>query len=317
MDGLNQFFISRVLGSTMKHMKAPGFGPLGALHVQHQVLANCPKHDEQIAFTPSADKIIVRAFQEIRQGLPVDRVFADPDLVAKFLRRCRELGITAPDAAVNRRLFRFRKSSRLPRATVREPRRDFSPYLFAADMASAQIRYRFGASVDDVLTDPMIGKEFDKLASRLQPGWTPLDYRLAALYVRKSRHCEKKDLPLFERMKVSDADKIAEDYGSLASLDLNRLDQYEGIVGLVEKACSPRFLYIIESKRVQDTVEPFLSQSVFDTLANTFWAPSLSSIYLLVYNIREKYRNAPQSLWTVKLIHEKTPIFNWPVRTAA
>src|SRR5438874_10984187 len=100
MDGLNQFAISRILGSTMKHAKRPVFGPLGALHAQNQVLANCPKRGEQITFSPPAEKLIVRAFQETRRGLPVDRVLADPALAEKFFKRCRQLGVSAPDHAI-------------------------------------------------------------------------------------------------------------------------------------------------------------------------------------------------------------------------
>lgn len=320
MDGLNQFFISRVLGSTMKHIKRPGFGPLGALHAQHQVIASCPKHGEQITFTVPTDRLIARAFQETRRGLPIDRVLADPALTDRFNQRCRQLGVAAPAAAVNRRLFRLRKSSgqyvRIPPATVKEPRRDFSPYLFAADMASAQIRYRFGASVDDILADPEIGQEFDKLAAQLRPGWTALDYRLAALYIRKSRYCQQQELTLFESLKSTDAEKTASDYGSLDRIDLQKIDPHDGIVGLVERTHSSRFLYISQAKSVQDTVAPFLNRTVFDSLANTFWSPSLSLIYLIVYDIRERYRKATQSLWAKKLIHEKTPIFNWPVHRA-
>ena len=78
MDDLNQFVISRVFGGTMKQIKRPSFGPLGVLHIQNQVLAQFPKRDEQITFLPQAEKLIVRAFEETRQGFPVDRVLAEP-----------------------------------------------------------------------------------------------------------------------------------------------------------------------------------------------------------------------------------------------
>src|SRR5258706_4113257 len=123
MEPLNQFFISRILGSTMKHMKGTRFGPLGALYSQHQVLAQRPRSGEQITFTPPVDKMIIRAFEETRQGLAVDRVLADPELAAKFFKRCRQLEVIAPDTALALRLFRFRKSPgkpvRIRRATIR------------------------------------------------------------------------------------------------------------------------------------------------------------------------------------------------------
>ncbi len=209
MNDLNQFVISRILGSTMKHAKRPSFGPLGALHAQNQVLAQCPKPDEQITFGLQAEKRIVRAFEETRKGFAVDRVLADPVLSAKFLRRCNELGITASDHAIALRLLAFRKSPRqnlrISKATAREPRRDFSAYLFAAEMTIAQMKYRYGASVDDVLAYPEIGKEFDDLANRLYPGPSALEYRLAALHVRKSRYCKSEEKSLFDSIRTDRA----------------------------------------------------------------------------------------------------------------
>ncbi len=293
---------------------------MGSLHAQHQVLANIPKRDEQITFTPPTDRLIARAFAETRKGLSIDRVLADPALGAKFIRRCHQLDVKAPDAAIALRLFQFRKSSgkvvRIPRSTVREPRRDFSSYLFAAEMASAQIRYRFGASVDDILAYPDIGGEFDRLAAQLQPGFSALDYRLAALHVRKSRYCKAEEAPLFETINTAHAENTRRDYGSLDRLDLRELDQ-GGILGLVEDARQSRFLYITQARSVSQAALPFTKKETFEALANSFWSPSLSSIHLVVYGINDRYENAPQSLWAKKLIHDKTPIFNWPIHIAA
>ncbi len=321
MDGLNQFFVSRILGSTMKHAKRPSFGPLGSLHAQHQTLANRPKRGEQVTFTPPTDRIIARAFEETRQGMPIDRVLADPELAAKFIRRCHQLEVRAPAPAIVLRLFQFRKSPgklvRIPRATVREPRRDFSQYLFASEMASAQIRYRFGASVDDILGYTEIGGEFDRLAAQLMPGFEPLDYRLAALHVRKSRYCKAEEASLFDTISSARAENTRRDYGSLDRLDLQELDQVNGILGLVEDARLSRFLYITQASSVSQSVLPFTRKETFAALANSFWSPSLSSIHLVVYGIRDGYDNISQSIWAKKLIHDKMPIFNWPIHLAA
>src|SRR5262249_51490183 len=146
----------------------------------------------------------------------------------------------------------------------------------------------------------------------LQPGWSPLDYRLAALHVRKSRYCRSDERSLFETIRADRADSTAEEYGSLDKLDVERLGTSCGIVGLVEKtSLASRFLYIGQAKNVPESVRPFTNRSTFDALANAFWSPSLSSIYLRVYDIHDRFRNASQSLWTNKLIYEKSPVFNW------
>lgn len=315
MEPLNQYFISRVLGSTMKKTKRPAFGPMGLLHARNQVLAQRPRTGEQMSFEPPAEKKIIRAFEDIRQGLPVDRVFADPDLAASFFKRCRQFEIIAPDSALALRILTLRKSAKIKRATApREPKRDYSPYLFAAEMASIQVKYRFGASVDDILAYPAIGQEFDRLASQLQPGWKPIDYRLAALHIRKSRYCKPEDRDLFGSISAATAETKAEELGPLSMVDINKAEKMDGIVGLVEKtAYASRFLYIVQAENMP-ALRPFTKKATFDALANTFWSPSLSTIFLVVYGIHDHYRNAPQSLWALRLIHEKSPVFNWPVR---
>lgn len=305
----------------MKHAKRPGFGPFGALHAQNQVLAQFPKRGEQITFAPQTDKRIVRAFEETRQGFPVDRVLADPTLAAKFFKRCHDLEVLAPEHAIALRLFRFRKSPhqhvKIAKPTAREPRRDFSSYLFAAEMAMAQIKYRFGASIDDMLVYSEIGKEFDKLAEQLFPGLTPLDYRLAALHVRKIRFRKSTERLLFDSIKTTRAERAMQRHTSLDKFDLDEFRRVDGIIGLVEEARIRRFLYITQTKDVSEIVRPFTKQETFSALGNSFWTPSLSSIHVYLYDIHGRFGNASQSLWTKKLIHEKEPIFNAPIRLAA
>jgi len=321
MDGLNQFIISRVLGSTMKKGRRSSFGPLGALSVQNQVLALCPKRDEQISYLPPAEKLIVRAFEEKRQGLPLDRVLADPTHTEGFLKRCRDFEVVGPDHAIILRLLQIRKSPRehvrIEKATKREPRRDFSNYLYAAEMASVRIKYQFGASIDDILAHPGIGKEFDKLASQLRPGLKPLDYRLAALHVRKSHYFKKDERSLFEATDVSRADQAVKNFGPLDRIDPHSLGHADGIFALVDKARGSRFLYLAETNNVEQAVRPFIEQELFGTLANSFWSPSLSSIELLLYNNQEMYHNASKTFWAKRLVYEKAPIFNAPIRLAA
>lgn len=317
MSDLNQFVVSRVLGSTMKHTERPAFGPLGALHAQNQVLAQFPKRGEQITFLPPVEKAIIRAFEETRQGFPVDRVLADPVLAEKFFKRCQRLGVEAPRYKIALRLLAFRKSPRanlrISRKTANEPRRDFSTYAFAAEMAITQMKYRYGASVDDILAYPEIGKEFDALAGKIYPGLAPLDYRLAALYVRKRSHCKPIERPLFESITIHRAETTLQRHGSLDNIDLDQFQGLNAIVGLVEEARIRRFLYITRAKDASETLRPFTKQETFAAIGNSFWTPSLSLIHVYVYDIHGKFKNVPQSVWAKKLIHEKEPIFNMPI----
>lgn len=321
MDGLNYFAINRVLGGVMKHAKRPTFGPFGALHAQHQILVQRPRRGEQISFAPDAVKLIVRAFEETRQGYAIDRLLADPQLATRFFERCRKLGVIAPDHHLALRLLRFRKSSnktiRVEKPTAAREKRDYSPYLYAAEMASVQINYLYGASVDDIIGYPEIGKEFDKLAAKLSPGFSPLEYRLAALHIRKSQYVEKEERSLYEKLKVKSAEETVEEYGPMNNLDVRKLNKSDGIFGLMERTDSSRFLYINQAKSLSEAVRPFTKSETFDALANSFWSPSLAAIHLVVYDIHESFRNASQFLWTLKLIRENSPVFNQPIHGSA
>jgi hypothetical protein len=55
----------------------------------------------------------------------------------------------------------------------------------ASEIAARVMFYRYGASVDTTLAHPELIKEFDRLASSITPGFSPFEYRWAALNMRK------------------------------------------------------------------------------------------------------------------------------------
>jgi hypothetical protein len=138
--------------------------------------------------------LIAQAYLEIREGYSVDRVVADPALDRKFLRRCRELALTGTDFDLNWKLFNGRKAkcfSELPKTkNYTVSRKD--EFGFSSEIAiryvQEQVRARFGReiSLDKIICDPDLASEFDTIATRLAPGFTPLDYRWVALGVRKA-----------------------------------------------------------------------------------------------------------------------------------
>lgn len=223
----------------------------------------------------------------------------------------------AADHAIALRLLGLRKSPRkhvrIKKAAVKEPKRSFIDFAFAAEIAMSQIKYRYGASVDDILAYPDIGREFDKLAAGLYPGLTPLDYRLAALHVRKSRFCEAGERDLFDAIKTASVERNARDYGALENLDLDKVDGVEGIMSIVEQTSQNRELYISQTKNAKQAVLPFTQKRTLAAIASSFWTPSLATIRLVVYDIHQQLRIAPGSLWTKKLISVKGPIFNYSV----
>jgi hypothetical protein len=62
---------------------------------------------------------------------------------------------------------------------------DCEPFLFASEIAWREMINRECESLDSILCDPGLAKEFDEIASRWAPGFDSLRYRWAALKLRK------------------------------------------------------------------------------------------------------------------------------------
>ncbi len=137
---------------------------------------------------------IAQAYLEVRQGYSTDRVVADPELDRRFLRRCRELSLGGTDFELNWRLFNGRKNkwlTDLPKTKNYTPSRK-DEFEFSSEIAicyvqdQVEARERRQVSLDKIICDPDLAAEFDKIAARLAPGFSPLDYRWVALGVRKA-----------------------------------------------------------------------------------------------------------------------------------
>jgi transcriptional regulator with XRE-family HTH domain len=170
---------------------------------------------------------ISRAYVEVRgpELLSTDRVIADPVLDARFLERCRQMGATGSDFDLNWRLFNARKAGHLgdiPNAKrFVIPRDELDQFLFASEMALRMLqdqRAEAGeedVSLDRIICDPELAKEFDRIASRLAPGFSPVHYRWGALSLRKAAgrtrsEAEQADCPKFTALGPIGDVKVSE-----------------------------------------------------------------------------------------------------------
>lgn len=140
--------------------------------------------------------LIKDAFLEVYEGCSSDLVIADPERNSLFVHTCWKIGIEASQAQLNRYLMNARKAKKLgklpdvQRYTV--SRKKLEKYLFASEvgMRILQDQVHFQSSrwvtLDDVLCDPKLGKRFFQIASQITPGFKPVDYRWAALSIRKA-----------------------------------------------------------------------------------------------------------------------------------
>jgi DNA modification methylase len=136
------------------------------------------------------DKGLLDAFGKVNEGYSLDRVIADPDLSAALAEYCRRLGLPGEARTWNHALFNLRKRGRMSGiAAQRRTDIDWQAcdgFLFASEIAWKRLVREEKKSLDEILCDPALAAEFDRTAERFAPGFTPLQYRWAALKLRKT-----------------------------------------------------------------------------------------------------------------------------------
>lgn len=321
VDKLNQYAISKILGSKMTPVKRARFGNFGLLETTAEALrarqasspSSAPTH-----FSYDEDRLVVQAFEEVRQGAATDAILWDKSLARAFAQRCRRLGLKASDAFLNRRLINIRKNIRryeqhgitIAPATKSETHPSIVPqYAHVIEFALVRLRYRYGASIDDILLDPDLGEKFEHLASELAPGLPDVDLRLGALYIRKTRHFEKKDLAKIEDLDVEIVEKAWSNPVSLAALDLANVPSSPGLIELKEGG---RYLYISRNEAIRPAAEQLRTGKAFDLVANGFWTPRLDEISFQ-FATGTKLGGIGVGVWERRLIRDREPIFNWPI----
>ena len=130
---------------------------------------------------------------------------ADPILNEDFQRQCSRRSIPGTEAERNRYLFRIRKSGKLKQAGIITSKRttfgweQMDPFLFASEIAWRRVSDLYAdASLDEILCDPRLAEKFDEIAASCANGFSPLEYRWAALKLRKEGSNGRKRA---ERMK--------------------------------------------------------------------------------------------------------------------
>lgn len=155
---------------------------------------------------------IAQAYLETRDGYSVDRVIADPEMNRQFLHRCRELHVSGTDYEVNWKLMYARKNSYLSQMpkTRRYTASRIDDFEFSSEIALVHVKHQVDEqkrviTLDKILCDPELARLFDEIAEKLAPGFSPLEYRWAALSVRKAAgrdfaKVKKMPLPSFDFM---------------------------------------------------------------------------------------------------------------------
>lgn len=141
---------------------------------------------------PDDDTALIEVFGDFCDGFSLDRVIADPVLNADLQLRCDRREIAGTPAERNRRLFRLRADGKLKLAGIETTHRTLfswaeqAKYRFASEIAWRKLSDEYpGRTLDELLCEPRTAEQFDVWATRFCPGPRPLEYRWAALTLRR------------------------------------------------------------------------------------------------------------------------------------
>ena len=246
---------------------------------------------------------VLQAFLRTRNGYSPDAVIADPALNARFLAACRELGAGGTDFDLNHCLYNLRKSKRLEvhPTTKRVNLRHKDEYEFAAEIAARFLERRQDTTLDRIICDPALAQEFDRIAQELAPGFSPFEYRFAALNLRKARRL---------RPEVSSHLLPATQVESfrVQDIDMNRIPRAQGIYLFYYR--DEGLLYLGEARNLRDRIRKHLDHSDRRDLARWLWEHGADDLYVEIHVLPDGTPDKARKAVEVELIRSRRPRFN-------
>lgn len=251
------------------------------------------------SFASGGKASLIQAFGEVRNGLSADRIIADPKLNTKFLRRCRELGLSGTDYDLNWALLNARKQrlmSDLPK-TKRYTVKGKDEFEYASELAVRHLQLTKNVSLDKIICDPELAREFDGYAARIAPGYTPLEYRWGALGLRKAGRLRKGKATEIE---VPDLENI----GRVPRIKASALPQSSGLY-LFSSVGNPVFLNHTDNLRHR--IEQHMDVSESRGLPDWLWNQGPLDLALAEM---PDIRRASRQLTELLLVKKLHPILN-------
>lgn len=245
---------------------------------------------------------VCNAFKAIAQGFSTDRLIADPALNRIFLIECRNRALTAPDEDLNRCLLNARKANHLSeyKTTKQTSFADSDDYEFASEMAIRFLERRDQITLDQVLCSPRLAAEFDELAARICPGHSPLQYRWAALALRKKRRLKPEHMAhVIQPVQVLNV--------TVASISLIQIPATQGLYVFFDRT---RVLYVGESGNLRKRIRKHLEHSDNKGLARWLWDHGSEDLSLEVQVLPESTSTRSRKALEAELIYSRRSEFN-------
>ena len=250
---------------------------------------------------------LIQAFGEVRSGYSLDRVIADPELDRKFLRRCRELGLSGTDYVLNWEIMNARKKgelSHLPK-TKRYTIRETDEFEYASELAVRFLERTQDVSLDKIICDPQLAEEFDKYAERLAPGFSPLEYRWVALGLRKAGRRSS------EKQKIKEAPTM-ERFGRVDSFSANKVPEAGGLyLFLTDK----ERVFVSQTDNLRHRFERHMDVSNSHGLPDWLWNVRKNPLQIGIAPLPEVSRSIRQAM-ELMLVRKWKPVLNFVRRVA-
>ncbi len=248
------------------------------------------------------NSVIEDAFDAASNGYSADRVIADPNLNECFIAQCRQRGFDESATDLNRALLNLRKRGGLsgrPRAKQTHfP--DEDEYRFAAEIAVRFIERRDGISLDTIICDPDVAAKFDEVAGRIAPGYSQLQYRWAALNLRKSKRLEPELVgriaPPIEVINIR-VDEIVPDEITTSQ-------------GLYLFISSDQLLYVGETENLRTRLKKHLDHSDNKGLARWIWEFGTERLHVELQVLEDQTESRVRKALELELIRSREPLFN-------
>jgi hypothetical protein len=247
-------------------------------------------------------KLIRQAFESVHDGYSADRILADPEFNARFLAECASLGLTATPQILNSALLNSRKASVLTGIATKRRTNfpDLENYQFASEIAARFLERRSQATLDQILCDPVLVAEFDSLAAQITPGFSPLQYRWAALYLRKTKR-------LRPELLAHVVPPVATRTCLVSELQTETLPLVPGIYIFYSSA---ETLYVGECENIRSRIKKHLDHSDIKAIARHFWEHGTTDIHLEIHELPQDTSARVRRALEAELIESRRATFN-------
>lgn len=306
MSELNHYAISAILHSEIVGPVEVGHGQIASLGDAQRYfdILTANERPARTARRQSGDINIghlKQAFFAARETFKdrgsTDLYIADPKRNEVFLALCRRFGIKASDYRINKTLFNARKNKLLAGLKSERTSIDYSEVAFASEFAATQLRYKSGASVDDILCDPNLASQFDAMARQVTPGFSSFEYRWAVLSIRKAPRSRR--LPAsFKLPRFTTGFRLLRD-------PIEEIPEQSGVYLLYERQ---KLLYTRSAMNLRHGVELHRNANILKAINERLWRPDPANFIVDFATVNRPFLQAIER----KLVEERHPVFNVP-----